>query len=133
MVLFYIQQNKNTKQIESEEKNMMNFLDLLVIVFMILFTASLLSLCLMFLVRNPRIKKVCVYVVAALGIYAGSIGIRIGTSLFPLQTAVGVIAAAVSIIAIVLVTTSKGDMKKFKIAQFTAAAALIVGIINAFI
>ena len=100
---------------------------------MVLTAVSLLGICLMFLVRNPRIKKVCVYVVAALGIYAGSIGIRIGTSLFPLQTAVGVIAAAVSIIAIVLVTTSKGDMKKFKIAQFTAAAALIVGIINAFI
>ena len=111
---------------------MLNFLDLLVIVFMVLAAASLLALCLMFLVRNPRIKKVCFYIVAALGIYAGSIGIRTGTFLFPTQTAVGVIAAAVSIAAIVLVIVSKGEEKKFKIARLMAAAALLVGIASAF-
>ena len=78
---------------------MLNFLDLLVVVAMVLVAVSLLALCLMFLVRNPGIKKVCFYITAVLGIYAGSIGIRIGTSLFPVQTAVGVIAAAVSIAA----------------------------------
>lgn len=112
---------------------MLNFLDLLVIVFMVLAAVSLLALCMMFLVRNPRIKKVCFYIVAALGIYAGSIGIRTGTSLFPVMTAIGVAAAAVSIAAIVLVATSKGNEKKFKIAQLMATAALIVGIVNAFL
>ena len=37
-------------------------LDLLVIVFMVLASVSLLALSLMFLVRNPRIKKVCFYI-----------------------------------------------------------------------
>jgi len=112
---------------------MLNFLDLLVVVAMVLVAVSLLALCLMFLVRNPRIKKVCFYIAAVLGVYAGSIGIRIGTSLFPVQTAVGVIAAAVSIAAIVLHVTAKGNEKKVKIAQLMAAAALIVGIVNAFV
>lgn len=112
---------------------MLNFLDLLVIVFMVLSAASLLALCLMFLVRNPRVKRACFYIVAALGIYAGSIGVRIGTFLFPVQTAIGVIAGAVSIAAIVLVLTGKDNAKRFKIAQIMAAAALVVGIINAFL
>lgn len=112
---------------------MLNFLDLLVIVFMVLSAGSLLALCLMFLVRNPRVKKICFFIVAALGIYAGSIGIRIGTSLFPTQTAVGVLTAAVSIAAIVLVLTGKGDEKKARIARILAAASLVVGIANAFL
>ena len=111
---------------------MLNFLDLIVIIFMVLAAASLLALCLMFLVRNPKIKKVCFYIVAALGIYAGSIGIRIGNFLFPGQTAIAVIAATVSIAAIILVVTSKGNEKKFKIAQLMATAGLIVGIASAF-
>ena len=111
---------------------MLNFLDLLVVVFMVLAAASLLALCLMFLVRNPRIKKVCFYIVAALGIYAGSIGIRTGGFLFPGQTAIGVIAAAVSIAAVVLAIISKGDGKRFKIAQLMAAGALLAGIASAF-
>ena len=58
-------------------------LDLLVIVFMVLASVSLLALSLMFLVRNPRIKKVCFYIVALLGIYMGYVGFRIGSGLFP--------------------------------------------------
>ena len=112
---------------------MLNYLDLLVIIFMVLTTGSLLALCLMFLVRNPRIKKACFYIVAALAIYAGSIGIRIGTFLFPVQTAIGVLVAAVSIAAIIMVARFKDDTKKFKIAQFLVVGALIVGIFNAFI
>ena len=110
----------------------MNSLDLLVIVFMILVAASLLALCLMFLVRNPRIKKVCLYVVSALSIYTGYIGVHIGNSLFPVQTAVGVIVAAVSIAAIVLAATAKDNQKNFRIAQFIATGAWLVGISNTF-
>ena len=112
--------------------NMLNFLDLLIIVFMVLAAVSLLALCLMFLVCNPRIKKVCFYIVSVLGIYTGYIGVRIGQSLFPVQTVVGVIVAAVSIAAIVLAATAKDNQKKFKIAQFVATGAWIVGICNAF-
>lgn len=112
---------------------MLNFLDLLVIVFMALSAVSLLSLCLMFLVRNHRVKKICFFIVAALGVYAASIGIRIGGSLFPLQTAIGAAAGLASIAAILLVLTRKGNEKRFRIARIIAAAALVIGLINAFV
>ena len=106
---------KQLTKIESEEMNMLNFLDLLVIVFMVLAAVSLLALCLMFLVRNPRIKKVCFYIVSALSIYTGYIGVRIGNSLFPVQTAVGLIVAAVSIAAIVLAATARDNQKNLRL------------------
>lgn len=111
---------------------LLNSLDLLVIVFMVLASACLLALSLMFLVRNPRIKKVCFYIVAALGIYTGYVGFCIGSGLFPVQTAVGVIAAVAAIASIVLVVTGKNDERKFKIARLVAAGSLIVGMANAF-
>ena len=110
---------------------MLNHLDLLVIVFMVLFALSLLAVALMFLVRNHRIKKVCLGLVAALGVYAGSVGIRIGSFLFPLQAGIGVVAALMSIAAVVLAIKCKDDERKFKIAQAMATAALVIGIANA--
>lgn len=112
---------------------MLNSLNLIVIVFMALAAASLVALGLMFLVRNPLIQKICFYIVAALGIYAGSIGIRIGKLLFPVQTGIGILGICVSIASIVMATAAKDNEKKFKTAQGMAAAALIVGIINAIV
>lgn len=111
---------------------MLNSLDLLVIVFMVLASASLLALSLMLLVRNPRIKKVCFYIVAALGIYTGYVGVRIGSGLFPVQTAIGVIVAVAAIASIVLAVTCKNNEKKFKIARLVAAGSLIAGFVSAF-
>ena len=109
---------------------MLNSLDLMVMIFMALATLSLLSLSLLFLVRNPRIKKVCFFMVAVLALYAASIGVRIGGFLFPVQTAVGVAAGIVSIAAIVLVLTGKGNEKKFNLARTMAAASLVIGIVS---
>ena len=111
---------------------LLNSLDLLVIVFMVVAAVSLLSLCLMFLVRNPRIKKVCLYIVATLGIYTGYVGIRISSGFFPVQTAVGVIAAVAAIAAIVLSVIGKNKERNFKIARLVATGSLIVGMANAF-
>ena len=83
---------------------MLTSLDWLVIVYMVMVAASLLSLCLMFLVRRPRMK----------------------------QVAIGVAIGAVAIAAIVLERTSKGNAGKFKFARIMAAAALIIGVINTF-
>ena len=112
---------------------MLNSLDLLVIVFMVLAAVSLLALCLMFLVREPRIRKVSLYLVAALGLYAGFIGIRIGGALFPMKTAAGVISAIMSLAAIVLSACGGENKKKAAAARFAAAAALVIGMINALI
>ena len=89
---------------------MLTSLDWLVIVFMIMVATSFLSLCLMFLVRRPHIKRVCFYIVVALSIYAAAVGIA----------------------AIVIDRTSKGDEKKLKIARIMAATTLVIGIINTF-
>ena len=50
---------------------MITFLDLLIIVSMVLIAASLLSVVLMFLVKNRKIRLVCLGLVSALGLYVG--------------------------------------------------------------
>ena len=113
--------------------NMITFLDLLVIVFMVLASLGLLALCMMFLVRNPRVKKISFYITIALAIYAASIGIRIGYPLFIMQAGMGVLLGVVSIAALVMERKFKNDEKKLMIARVMAAVALVAGIINAFV
>lgn len=110
---------------------MLNSLDLLVIVSAALTALSLLSLALMFLMKSPLVKRIALYIVSAIGVYAAYVGIRIGGDLFPVQVAVGVAVALVSIGAIVLERMSKGDEKKFNLARILAAAGLVVGLLNA--
>lgn len=112
---------------------MLNSLDLLVLIFMILFAASLLALCLMFLVKKPVIRKICFYMIVALGICTSAIGARIGTFLFPTQTAIAILTGIASITALVLERQSKENEKKFLLARILSAAALVIGICNAFI
>ena len=112
---------------------MLNSLDLLVIVFMVLVTGGLLSLCMMFLARNLKIKRTCFYIMAVLGVYVGYIGIRIGSGLFLAQTVIGAIVSAISIGAIVLTAIDRSNEKKFKIAQYIVSVMLFVGMVNAFI
>lgn len=111
---------------------MLTSLDWLVIVYMGMVALSLLSVCLMFLVRKPIVRKASLYIAAALGLYAASVGIRLGTSLFPMQTAMAVLAGVGSIAAIVLERKSKGDEKKFRTARILSTASLAVGVISTF-
>ena len=111
--------------------NMMNSLDLLVIVFMVMAAAALLSLTLMFLARRPRLKQVCLYIASALGVYTGYVGIRIGLTGFPVQTVFGFAAAAAAIGAVVLERLGKGNAKKLTLARIAAAASVIIGMVNA--
>ena len=111
---------------------MLTSLDLLVIVFMIFAAATLLSLSLMFLVRNRKTKKVCFYVTSVFGIYMSWVGFRIGLGgLFPIQSAFGIVTALVSIGAIVLERIRKGNDKAFLISRILSASALVVGFFNA--
>ena len=48
------------------------------------------------------------------------------------QAVLGMILGAVSVAALVLALTSKGNVKKFKLARILAAVALAVGMVNAF-
>ncbi len=111
---------------------MLTSLDLLVIVFMALTAVTLLSLCLMFLVRNKRAKRVIFYITSALGLYMSWVGFRIGFGgLFPIQMALGAVTALMCIAAFVLERVSKENSKMFLIARILSAAALTIGFFNA--
>ena len=112
---------------------MFTSLDLLIVAFMVLAALTLLSICLMFLLKNKRAKNVFFYIVTALGLYVSSIGLRIGLSgLFAEQIGIGVLAALMGSGTFVLERMSKGDEKKLKIARIISAAALGLGMLNAF-
>ena len=113
---------------------MLTSLDWLIIVFMGLAALALLSLSLMFLIKNRKAKKVLFYIVAALGIYLSSIAIRIGISgMFTGQIILGFLTALVSIGSVVTTIVCKNNEKSFLIARIVATASLIVGFANAFL
>lgn len=109
---------------------MFTFLDLLVVVFMVLGALSLLSVLLLFLVRNEKVKKVCFFVTAVLGIYIGTVSARIMWLDAPVQMVLGILFSLVSIAAVVLELRAKDNAKLHKIAHIVAAASLVVGMIN---
>ena len=111
---------------------MFTSLDLLIIVFMVLTAVTLLSLALMFLIRNKKASKVCFYVASALGLYISWVGFRIGFGgMFPIQIAVGIVTALMCIGAFVLERIGKGNSKMFLSARILSAAALVIGLVNA--
>ena len=116
---------------ESEEMNMYTFLDLLVVVFMVLTALSLLSVLLMFLVRNEKVKRICLIVTGVLGTYVGTVSVRIMWLAAPVQMWMGILLSLVSVAAVVLELVAKDNAKLHKIARIMAAASLAVGIINA--
>ena len=111
---------------------MFTSLDWLIIVFMVLAGLTLLSLCLMFLLKNKTAKRVCFYVVTALTLYVASIGLRIGIAgWFTTQIAFAAITGLMAIGAFVLELVSKGDEKLLKISRILSAAALGIAMMNA--
>lgn len=110
---------------------MITFLDLLIIVSMVLIAASLLSVVLMFLIRNKKVQRVCFYIAAALSLYIAYVGIRINWPDFYGQAVLAVVLALVSIGSVVLERVKKNNDKIFLITRIAAAAALVIGVINA--
>lgn len=111
---------------------MFTSLDLLIIAVMALAAASLLALALMFLVKNRKVKQVCLYIVAGLGLYMGYVGFRIHFPGFLPQMLLAGLFALTAIGAVVLERLGKNDEKKFRIARILASVALVVGMLNAF-
>ena len=111
---------------------MITFLDLLVVVVMVLCAVSLVAMALMFLVKNKKVKQICLYLVAALGVYMGYVGFRIMWVNSLAQTGLAVALALVAIGAVVLERLSKGSEKKFLLSQIPASASLVIGMFNAF-
>ena len=112
---------------------MVTFLDLLVVVVMVLCAVSLVAMALMFLVKNKKVKRICLYLVAALGVYMGYVGFRIMWVNSLAQTGLAVVLALAAIGAVVLERLSKGSEKKFRLAQVLASGSLVIGMFNAFL
>lgn len=111
---------------------MITFLDLLILVALALMAAGLVAVSLMFLVKNKKVKQVCLWIVAALGVYTGYVGLRIMWPMFMGQAVLAMLVALVSIGAVVLERLSKDNQKMFLTAQIAAAAAMVLGMVNAF-
>ena len=111
---------------------MFTSLDFLVIAFMGLAALTLLSLALMFLLKNKTAKRVFFYIVVALGLYISSIGLRIGLSgWFTAQIGFGVLTVLLGIGAFVVERISKGNERMLLVARILAAAALALSFLNA--
>ena len=110
---------------------MLTFLDLLIIVSMVLIAASLFAVVLMFVIKNPKVKRVCFYITVALSAYIATVGVRINWPGFLGQVVLAVVLALVSIGALVLERVRKGNEKVFLLSRIAAAAALALGVANA--
>ena len=108
------------------------FLDLLILVVMVLSAVSLLAMALMFLVKNKKVTRFCFYLVVALGIYMGYVGVRINWPGFLPQVILAVLMALTGIGALALERLSKDSGRKLLIAKIAASIALVVGMFNAF-
>ena len=110
---------------------MFTFLDLLIVVSLALIAGGLLALALMFLLRNKTAQRICFYIAVALSVYIGYVGIRINRLEFFSQTVLAGLFALVSIGALVLERLKKDNDKLFLVARIAAAAALVLGTVNA--
>lgn len=112
---------------------MNTFLDLLILFVMVFAAVSLVAMLLMFLVKNKVVKRICLYLVAALGIFVGCVGLRILWPNFLGQSGVAVLTVLAAVGSVVLERLSRDSGKRFLTAQILATAALVVGLFNAFV
>ena len=113
---------------------MLNFLDLLVIVFLAVAAFSLLSVVVMFVVKNPLVQKISLglSILVSLGLAASYLPSLL-TFCFVEQFAAGILFALLGVGGGILAIVAKGDERKFLVARILAAASLVLGIINAFL
>ena len=105
-------------------------LDLLLIVFMVLTALSLISLSLMFLLKNKNVQKGVFYLMAVLVVYLAYVGIRAGYLLSSIHVILAIAAVVFLAVAIFVERVSKGNEKKFLTARIISAASLVVGFFN---
>ncbi len=112
---------------------MLTSLDWLVILFMGLAFASLLSLALMFLIRNKIVRYVSMGIVLASAAGAAFFGFMVGFSGYFLgQLAISLLAVALIVAAIVLGIIGAKRPKLFLVARILAAASVVFGMLSAF-
>ena len=111
---------------------MLTSLDFLILIVMALVAVSLVAMVLMFLIKNDKFRRVCLYLVSALGIYVSCVGLRLLWPNFMGQVFIAVLTLLSSLAAIILDRLSKDNKKRFLAARLMASAALLASLINAF-
>ena len=109
------------------------FLDLLIVVVMALAAVSLVTMALMFLVKNTKVRRICLWIVGILGVYMAYVGLRILLVTSIGQSLLAGLMGLIAIGAIVLERLSKGKENLFLMARIAASVALVVGMLNAFV
>lgn len=112
---------------------MTTFLDLLIVVALALTAVSLVAMVLMFLVKNRTVKRVCLYLVAALGIYMGFVGLDILWPNFLGQAMIAGLVILTAIGAVLLERLRKNSDNALPAAEVMASTALVVGMLNVFV
>ena len=110
---------------------MLNSLDLLVILFLVSAVATLLALCLLWLVKKPLVRRICLVFLTAAALYFAAMGAYIGRFVFLGQTLIAFALGAAAIAAVVLEWRGKSP-KTALISRSLASAAVVLGMINAF-
>ena len=111
---------------------MFTSMDLLIIVVLALFAAGIAALALMFLLKNNTAKRICLYIVAALGLYIGYAGAYINYPGFMTQVVLAVLFALAGAAAVVIERIKKSETAPL-LSRVIAAAALVLGMANAFL
>lgn len=112
---------------------MFTSLDLLIVAVMALAAAGMLSLALMFLIRNEKVRRICLGIVAALAVYMGYVGFRIHFPGFLPQMILALVLGLVGVGAVVLAKVKKDNKKVFLTARIMASVAMVAGMLNAFL
>lgn len=111
---------------------MLNSLDLLIIVFLALAVIALLALCLLWLVKKPPVRRICLMALAGVGLYLAAMGAYIGAVAgFPVQLIAAIALGAAAIAAVVLELRGKTN-KTALIARSLMSASVVLGMVNAF-
>ena len=111
---------------------MLNSLDLLIILFLVVAVIALLSLCLLWLVKKPLVRRIALIGLSAVGLYLAAMGTYIGAVAgFPVQLIAGIVLGAAAIAAVVLELRSKGA-KAPLIARSLVSLSVVLGMVNAF-
>ena len=112
---------------------MFTTLDLLVVAFLVLTAATLCALSLMFLLKNSKAKKVFFYIACGLGLYLSWGGLSMGLlGMFTEQIVIGLLTAVMCVASFAVERIGKGNEKMFLAARIVSAAALVLGMANAF-
>lgn len=109
---------------------MLNSLDLLVILFLVAAVVTVLAICLLFLVKKPLVRRICLFFLAAVALYFAAMGAYIGRFVFVGQTVIALVLGAAAITAVVLELKGKSE-KTALISRLAVSASVVLAVLNA--